>query len=101
MKLYVLALLLLLGLVNGHDVPCNMEKAIKNTVNQYCQRPTLECTSMTSPGSEVSCPSGYVATSCSCGMGCGSWDIKSSSQCHCQCGNMDWTAAVCCRNKWQ
>ncbi|XP_044129550.1 uncharacterized protein LOC122922861 isoform X1 [Bufo gargarizans] len=40
---------------------------------------------------------GYMAASCSCGMGCGSWDIQGTNKCHCQCGNMDWTTAVCCR----
>ncbi|XP_040191698.1 resistin-like [Rana temporaria] len=101
MKLCALALLLLLGLVNAHDVPCTLDKAIKNTVTQYCPCPTLECTSVSSPGSEVACPSGYAVSGCSCGMGCGSWDIREKSRCHCQCDKMDWTTAVCCRNKCQ
>ncbi|XP_040191697.1 resistin-like isoform X2 [Rana temporaria] len=101
MKLCVLALLLLLGLVNAQDRTCNLDKAVKSSINQYCQNTPLDCTYVRSQGSESTCPSGYAPTGCSCGMGCGSWDIKEKSRCHCQCDKMDWTAAVCCRNKCQ
>ncbi|XP_053154609.1 resistin [Hemicordylus capensis] len=55
------------------------------------------CTDVSSRGALVTCPSGYVATGCSCGSACGSWDIRSNTICHCQCANIDWTSARCCK----
>nr|XP_056722855.1 resistin-like [Euleptes europaea] len=57
----------------------------------------ITCTSVNSRGANVSCPSGYKATSCACGMACGSWDIRGNTACHCQCQNIDWTSAQCCK----
>ncbi|XP_025048556.1 resistin isoform X2 [Alligator sinensis] len=57
----------------------------------------LVCTDVNARGSLVSCPSGFKATACACGMGCGSWDIRSDTSCHCQCQGIDWTSARCCR----
>ncbi|XP_072269741.1 resistin-like [Pyxicephalus adspersus] len=102
MKIYMAILLLLplLGLVNGHgcDEACTVENAIKYLVEHTYPVPELDCTTVNARGADVSCPTGYLATGCSCGMACGSWNLVGKSQCHCQCANIDWTSAVCCRN---
>uniref|UniRef100_A0A4W2DI48 Resistin n=1 Tax=Bos indicus x Bos taurus TaxID=30522 RepID=A0A4W2DI48_BOBOX len=57
----------------------------------------LDCRSVTSRGSLVTCPSGFAVTGCTCGSACGSWDVRAETTCHCQCAGMDWTGARCCR----
>ncbi|XP_059589089.1 resistin-like [Alligator mississippiensis] len=61
----------------------------------------LVCTNVVDNGSLASCPNGYIATGCSCGMACGSWDIHANSTCQCQCQGIDWTSARCCRIQLQ
>ncbi|KAM3925444.1 resistin-like [Leptodactylus fuscus] len=103
MKLYISVLVLLLVplLATGHEVPCSLDKAIRSVVAQHISKLDLDCTFSHDRSSYASCPSGYKAVSCSCGMGCGSWDVQSPNRCHCQCGGMDWTTATCCKVKLQ
>ncbi|XP_054833692.1 resistin-like [Eublepharis macularius] len=66
-------------------------------VSSILSKVDMICTNVSARGADVSCPSGYKATSCACGMACGSWDIRGNSDCHCQCRNIDWTSARCCK----
>ncbi|XP_040276709.1 resistin-like [Bufo bufo] len=99
MKFVISAAILLLvpALIFGQGSPCGVDNAIRSIVSQYSKNIKFECKSISDGSAYSSCPSGYIAASCSCGMSCGSWDIQGSNKCHCQCGNMDWTTAVCCR----
>ncbi|XP_040606306.1 resistin-like alpha [Mesocricetus auratus] len=54
------------------------------------------CTSVKAMGRLASCPTGMIATGCSCGFACGSWNIQNENICHCLCPITDWTAARCC-----
>uniref|UniRef100_A0A8C5S5H9 Uncharacterized protein n=1 Tax=Laticauda laticaudata TaxID=8630 RepID=A0A8C5S5H9_LATLA len=57
----------------------------------------LVCKTMSGQGAFVSCPSGYLPTSCVCGMGCAFWYIHQNSICNCQCPNINWISAQCCK----
>ncbi|XP_042307133.1 resistin [Sceloporus undulatus] len=74
-----------------------IKAAIDSKVSAALEKAQLTCTSVSARGADVTCPLGYKATGCACGMACGSWDIRGDNQCHCQCANIDWTAARCCK----
>ncbi|XP_060094337.1 resistin [Heteronotia binoei] len=74
-----------------------IKSSTDSLVSSILSKVDLTCTNVVSRGADVSCPSGYKATACACGMACGSWDIRGNSDCHCQCQNIDWTSARCCR----
>uniref|UniRef100_A0A8D0BC25 Resistin n=1 Tax=Salvator merianae TaxID=96440 RepID=A0A8D0BC25_SALMN len=74
-----------------------IQAAVKSAVSAVSSKVQMTCTSVKSGGANARCPSGYIATSCACGMACGSWDIRGDSICHCQCGGIDWTSARCCK----
>uniref|UniRef100_A0A8D0BHU5 Resistin n=1 Tax=Salvator merianae TaxID=96440 RepID=A0A8D0BHU5_SALMN len=74
-----------------------IQAAVQSAVSAVTSKAQLICLNVSSRGADVSCPSGYKATSCACGMACGSWDIRGESGCHCQCSGIDWTSARCCK----
>ncbi|XP_070790534.1 resistin-like beta [Pituophis catenifer annectens] len=78
-------------------IELKIKQIIASTVPSYIPRPEMACQDVKASGATASCPSGFIPTSCACGMGCGSWDIRYNSVCHCQCANMDWTTARCCK----
>ncbi|XP_078538676.1 resistin-like [Lissotriton helveticus] len=96
---FVVALFLPVIDAEDHHSSCSLCKvpSMKQFLNDVvsCLKP--ECKSVSARGATATCPEGYIAHSCSCGMACGSWDIPQETTCHCQCANIDWTAAVCCR----
>uniref|UniRef100_A0A8C7DZW5 Uncharacterized protein n=1 Tax=Naja naja TaxID=35670 RepID=A0A8C7DZW5_NAJNA len=57
----------------------------------------LVCKTVSGQGAFATCPSGYLPTSCVCGMICASWDIRQNSICNCQCPKIDRTSAWCCK----
>ncbi|XP_015282910.1 PREDICTED: resistin-like [Gekko japonicus] len=90
-----------------HAQSCTIDNAInlmiksstESLVSSVLSKVKLDCTSVSARGADVSCPSGYLATACACGMACGSWDIRGDAACHCQCANIDWTSARCCKTR--
>ncbi|XP_058022012.1 resistin-like [Ahaetulla prasina] len=78
-------------------IESKIKKIIASTVPSYLPKGQIVCQDVKSKGSYSSCPSGFIPTSCACGMACGSWDISHNSVCHCQCAYMDWTTARCCK----
>ncbi|XP_070790539.1 resistin-like [Pituophis catenifer annectens] len=73
------------------------KKLFDSAVSSYLPKLKLACENVNSQGAIATCPSGFIPTSCACGMGCGSWDIRENSVCHCQCARIDWTSARCCK----
>ncbi|XP_026551869.1 resistin [Pseudonaja textilis] len=73
------------------------KKIINSSVPSYLSKLQLVCQNVSARGAFVACPSGFLPTSCACGMACGSWDIRQDLICHCQCANIDWTSARCCK----
>uniref|UniRef100_A0A8C8SNL0 Resistin n=1 Tax=Pelusios castaneus TaxID=367368 RepID=A0A8C8SNL0_9SAUR len=78
-------------------VDLKVQAAVSSIVSSTLAKAKLFCQNVSARGALVSCPGGYKATACSCGMACGSWDIRSDATCHCQCGGIDWTSARCCK----
>ncbi|XP_034649127.1 resistin isoform X3 [Trachemys scripta elegans] len=78
-------------------VDLKVQAAVSSIVSSTLAKAKLLCQDVSARGALVSCPTGYKPMCCACGMGCGSWDIRTNSTCHCQCGNIDWTAARCCK----
>ncbi|KAL8213422.1 UNVERIFIED_CONTAM: hypothetical protein K2H54_064401 [Gekko kuhli] len=74
-----------------------IKSSAESLVSSVLSKLEFACTSVSARGADVSCPPGYKATGCACGMACGSWDIRSNTACHCQCKNIDWTSAQCCK----
>ncbi|KAM3846945.1 resistin [Vipera latastei] len=70
---------------------------IASAVSSALSKIQLGCQDVFGQGAFAACPSGFLPTACSCGMGCGSWDIRQNSVCHCQCAGIDWTSARCCK----
>ncbi|XP_039215480.1 resistin [Crotalus tigris] len=70
---------------------------IASAVSSALSKMQLTCQSVSGQGAFAVCPSGFIPTSCACGMACGSWDIRQNSVCHCQCARIDWTSAQCCK----
>ncbi|XP_006046821.1 resistin [Bubalus kerabau] len=98
-----------LGLLVCGQSLCPIDKAISEKIQEVTTSLVpgavriigLDCRSVTSRGSLVTCPSGFAVTGCTCGSACGSWDVRAETTCHCQCAGMDWTGARCCRLRIQ
>ncbi|XP_032094919.1 resistin-like [Thamnophis elegans] len=78
-------------------IELKIKKIIDSTVPSLLSKVQIVCQDVSGQGAFASCPSGFIPTSCSCGMACGSWDIRQNSVCHCQCARIDWTSARCCK----
>ncbi|XP_015273483.1 PREDICTED: resistin-like [Gekko japonicus] len=74
-----------------------IKSSTESLVSSVLSTVELDCTSVSARGADASCPSGYKATGCACGMDCESWDIRDNAACHCQCENIESTSAQCCR----
>ncbi|XP_015680022.1 resistin [Protobothrops mucrosquamatus] len=73
------------------------KKLIASAVSSALKKIEMACQNVFARGAFAACPSGFLPTSCACGMACGSWDIRQDSVCHCQCAHIDWTSARCCK----
>ncbi|XP_032068288.1 resistin-like [Thamnophis elegans] len=79
-------------------IESKIEKIIASTESSYQPKVQLYCKNVIAQGGFASCPTGYIPTSCSCGMLCGAWNIRAHDLvCRCKCPNIDWTAAWCCK----
>ncbi|XP_059133611.1 resistin-like alpha [Peromyscus eremicus] len=97
----IISLLQLMILVNTEETLDSIMKKLKEALSRLEHpRPTVtksvSCTTVKAAGKLASCPSGMIATGCSCGFACGSWNVQNENICHCLCPIIDWTLARCC-----